>query len=322
MLKREYSLMSELDEGDDQHTEVWAALGMAQDRLKAIGTLYDHLNAETIDLEQWLKAKAALGPALRALWDAEKPIAKSMGAASAKARMSEYFLLNMGLVVTNYELFGVAGTLEWARRVRELEREAGWALDRSEAAGLFPGEYRLRHAGVDHERAEQWRVRNEVRRLPGGGGNRCLDYLRRIFPLAASKEDLAYVSRINEWPRRMRELEEAGWDVISSVDDPTLPPGSYRLGAEVKGPPRAREAIKQREMILVRDNWTCQKCGASPAKQPGTRLQIHHRHQVQHGGGNDDANLVTLCTACHAGEHAVGVHIDDELLNPGADPDA
>jgi hypothetical protein len=312
----------EEDEGQ-QLAEVRQALDEARERLGRIAAIYDQLEADGLDTEGWLKAKAALGPELRALWDAEKPVGEALGATSATDRMKAYLLDRLGEVVTNYELFGVAGTLEWARRVRELEVQEGWAIDRGVSAGLRPGEYRLRAAAVDADRAEAWRVRNEVRRQPGAGSDRCLAYLKRIYPGTASKEDLAYVSRINEWPRRMRELEEAGWDVVSSVDDPTLPAGSYRLGSLDQGPPRAREAIKQRERILARDGWACQKCGAQVGKPAGTRLQVHHRHQVKDGGGNDDENLVSLCVPCHAGEHSLtGDEVDDELLNPSADPDA
>lgn len=80
--------------------------------------------------------------------------------------------------------------------------------------------------------------------------------------------------------------------------------------------------MKQREKIPERDNWGCTKCGATPSNPAGTRLQIHHMHHIKDGGGNEDHNLVTLCAPCHAGQHAAGKKVEDELLNTGADPDA
>jgi hypothetical protein len=282
---------------------------------------FSDLDAESLDAEAWVEALAALGLATRQLQTPGAVIGKTLGLSSAKRRMLEYLLIHQGEVVSNYALSGVAGTLEWARRVRELQLEEGWPITAGPHGGLRPGEYRMEDSGADESRAESWRLRNEVRRAEGSGASRCLEYLRRVFPAAASKEDLQYVARINEWPRRMRELEEAGWSIVSSVDDSSLPPGSYRLESPEQGPPRERHAIKQRHEILKRDDWTCQSCGASPRITAGTRLQIHHRRHVKHGGQNEDANLVTLCTECHLGVHSSELsETSDELLEPGRDP--
>jgi hypothetical protein len=187
---------------------------------------------------------------------------------------------------------------------------------------LKAGEYRLEATESDLAAAERWRRRIAVRRTPGSIKDRCLLYLRTIYPEAASKEDLAYVAKKQEWPRRMRELEEDGWEVISSNDDPSLPQGTYRLGSLDKGVPRSREAIKQRTAILERDVFTCRDCGASPTAVSGTVLQVHHLHQVSLGGKNEDDNLVTLCSNCHTGRHANdGTEIaTDDLLHPSLDP--
>ena len=305
---------------DQPPPEVVAALSEAKAALRRLGGLLDSVEPETLDIETWLEALAAVGVAQRTLQAPGKVIGEALGIRSAKARIREYLLRRLGWVVTNYELAGVAGTLEWARRVRELSLEEGWDITAGPDGGLKPGEYRLEVSGVDFEKAERWRARNEVRRLIGSGGSRCLAYLQEIFPEAASKEDLAYVSRINEWPRRMRELAESGWSVVSSADDPTRPAGSYRLESLAQGAPRERRAIAQRHAVLERDHWTCQQCGAFPSMISSTRLQIHHKRHVEDGGGNDANNLVTLCEACHAGVHSSAGPTFDELLNPGDDP--
>ncbi|MBF6328745.1 HNH endonuclease signature motif containing protein [Nocardia transvalensis] len=55
-----------------------------------------------------------------------------------------------------------------------------------------------------------------------------------------------------------------------------------------RGVPRA-----QAERIRLRDNRTCQNCGA-----PG--YQVDHKTNVARGGTNDDENLWVLCDSCHA----------------------
>lgn len=53
-------------------------------------------------------------------------------------------------------------------------------------------------------------------------------------------------------------------------------------------------AISQRDIVLARDNHTCQECGATPDK-----LHVHHLAY----GTDDLADLITLCPACHKLRH-------------------
>ncbi len=314
------------DEGESEaepaaSPELAKAIDEAKRALADLGRTFDGLNADDIDLERWLEALASLGQASRTLQKPGKVIGKALGVNSATERMSAYFLLHLGEPVDNYALSGVAGTLEWARRVRELGLEEGWQITVGPAGGLERGQYRLDAEEVDAVKAERWRIRNAVRRLPGSGGSRCLEYLRRIYPGIATKDDLAYVARINEWPRRMRELAEAGWALVSSNDDPTLEPGSYRLESLEQGPARPARSIALRHEVLERDGWSCRRCGASTVSVPGTRLEVHHKRHIQHGGDNEVDNLVTLCSHCHAGVHSRENGMTaDELLNPQRDP--
>lgn len=276
-----------------------------------------------LDATAWLDLRARVGNAYRAFNEVAADIDAELGLTSAKARLRAYLVGHIGEVVTNDQLSGVAGVHEWARRMRELELEQGWRITAGPDDGLRVGTYRLDASEVDAEKAEHWRRRNEIRRRDTSARDRLIAYLSAVFPAAATKDDLAYVARISEWPRRMRELEEEGWGVVSSVDDPTLAAGSYRLESLEQGPPRKREAIKQRAEILRRDGWSCRDCGAGPRTVPGTVLQVHHVHQVNLGGSNDDRNLLTLCRPCHAGRHAIGAEdiarVRDELLEPAAD---
>lgn len=64
---------------------------------------------------------------------------------SAKTRIRQFFLDNVGVVVTAAQLQQVAAPVsEWARRVRELRDEEGWPIaSNHDDATLKPGQYRL-----------------------------------------------------------------------------------------------------------------------------------------------------------------------------------
>lgn len=88
---------------------------------------------------------------------------------SAKDRLREFLLANIGIVVTAKQLKEAAGDVsEWARRVRELRDEEGWPiLTHHDASNLNPGEYVLREqpperADVKFTRSISGRLRAEV----------------------------------------------------------------------------------------------------------------------------------------------------------------
>lgn len=58
--------------------------------------------------------------------------------------MREYLLANVGKVLDHTTLQGVAGTSEWARRIRELRNEEGFNIvTHNDRSDLKPGEYLL-----------------------------------------------------------------------------------------------------------------------------------------------------------------------------------
>lgn len=64
---------------------------------------------------------------------------------SARKKLREHFLSNLGKVMSSNELREAAGGItEWARRVRELRNEEGYQiLTHNDLASLKPGEYVL-----------------------------------------------------------------------------------------------------------------------------------------------------------------------------------
>jgi 5-methylcytosine-specific restriction endonuclease McrA len=57
--------------------------------------------------------------------------------------------------------------------------------------------------------------------------------------------------------------------------------------------------VSRRWSVLVRDNFTCQYCGA---KAPEVRLEVDHFFPKSRGGENTMENLVTACLDCNRGK--------------------
>ncbi|WP_290523223.1 HNH endonuclease [Alcanivorax sp.] len=65
----------------------------------------------------------------------------------ARAKLREYFLANVGKVLTSDELREVAGISEWARRIRELRNEEGYQiLTHNDRSALKSNEYLLENS--------------------------------------------------------------------------------------------------------------------------------------------------------------------------------
>jgi 5-methylcytosine-specific restriction endonuclease McrA len=51
---------------------------------------------------------------------------------------------------------------------------------------------------------------------------------------------------------------------------------------------------KKRARIKARDGHACVRCGSTSG------LAVHHILKARFGGSDDDSNLVTVCSRCHA----------------------
>jgi 5-methylcytosine-specific restriction endonuclease McrA len=70
----------------------------------------------------------------------------------SKERIRQFFLVNVGRVVTSIEIRDAVGSgvSEWARRLRELREDEGWPiLSHNDNAGLKPGQYLLKEAPLE-----------------------------------------------------------------------------------------------------------------------------------------------------------------------------
>ena len=123
-------------------------------------------------------------------------------------------------------------------------------------------------------------------------------------------EELREVSGgISEWARRVRELRtEEGYQILTHNDLANLKPGQYLLNDPKPQPAFERNISKEaRALVLDRNGFTCQQCGAvagephpyDPSRK--TRLQIGHVIDKSQGGGDDPSNLRALCSVCNEG---------------------
>lgn len=124
-------------------------------------------------------------------------------------------------------------------------------------------------------------------------------------------KQIANAALITSWPRRVRELREAGWLILSNNDDATLKPGEYRLEGERPGDHSRAErrplSATIRVQVLERDESTCKICGAGlediDPQFPHRKVRLHVDHIVPRskGGGDEMDNLRTLCSTCNQG---------------------
>lgn len=100
-----------------------------------------------------------------------------------------------------------------------------------------------------------------------------------------------YKKRFGNWTAAIKEFIEFANNKDLPIDSHT----SYVLPKKNRRDP----SLRLRYQILKRDNFSCVKCGASPAKNPEIILHIDH---IIAGGEADISNLQTLCEKCNLGK--------------------
>lgn len=142
-----------------------------------------------------------------------------------------------------------------------------------------------------------------------GSKARLLEYLLDNVGQVLTSDELREASgNASEWARRIRELrDEQGYRILTHNDRSDLSPGEYVLVNTEPGPRRERGISKEtRALVLDRDGFTCQSCGAvagepNPHDGRPTRLQLGHWIDKSQGGTDDADNLRALCSVCNEG---------------------
>jgi hypothetical protein len=270
----------------------------------------------------------ALIPSFHLLRDLGSSFIPQQDADSARDRILFYLRRYPLTVIEGDELMVVSGIGEWARRVRELRVQFGWYIVSGKAAQemneneefpveginvteMGPDDYILVDAVQDREAAFRWTIANEIRKKRLSVKDKILEFLRSNVGKPVTGEELRYVAKDRtEWARRVRELRtEQGWPVVTKVSGrPDLPVGTYLLEQDRQSPPHDRFIPDPvRRSVLVRDGYTCRKCGWNHDKwNPADprHLELHHIEHHAHGGSNEPENLISICTVCHDQIHA------------------
>ena len=264
----------------------------------------------------------ALVPIFHGLRDLGKALIPAQYASAARDRILYYFRQYPGTIIHGDELLVVSGIQEYARRLRELRVQFGWAIVsgvtvkemRQEEAdevpeelkAMRPDEYVLLSAEEDRDAAHRWHVANEIRKQRGSVRAKILKFLQANVGRGVTNEELRYVAGDKtEWARRVRELRtEQGWPIATKTTGrPDLGVGVYVLQADRQSPEHDRSIPDDvRREVLRRDGYKCKACAWShdewnPADP--RHLELHHIKHHAKGGENVEGNLKTLCNVCH-----------------------
>jgi hypothetical protein len=105
----------------------------------------------------------------------------------------------------------------------------------------------------------------------------------------------AYRRRFSSWTSAINEfIEYANTKEISSIKSKI----TQRSASKNSRDP----SLRLRFQVLKRDNFSCVKCGASPAKDQNIVLNIDHIKPWSKGGITEISNLQTLCQGCNLGK--------------------
>jgi hypothetical protein len=121
-------------------------------------------------------------------------------------------------------------------------------------------------------------------------------YARRFGSWRGALE--AFVEYINNEEETVYIEERTNSELI-----PIPPSKTSKPKKEVKPKRTTRNInLRLRFTILQRDNFSCNKCGRSPAKDPSVVLHVDHIIPWSKGGETVIENLETLCSDCNLGK--------------------
>ena len=105
----------------------------------------------------------------------------------------------------------------------------------------------------------------------------------------------AYNRRFSSWTTAIKEfIEYANSKEISAIK---------KESSQISENKTSRDpSLRLRFQVLKRDNFSCVKCGESPAKDQKVILHIDHIKPWSRGGETEISNLQTLCQNCNLGK--------------------
>lgn len=135
---------------------------------------------------------------------------------------------------------------------------------------------------------------------------------------------------VSQADRRVRDLRDYGWVILTNTEDATLTAEDQRFekaGVPVWDPAARRAAAptkaisaKEKQAVLQRDDYMCTTCGISGGEpylddsNQTAVLSITRAHTVLPGGG-EEILLVTECKRCRAGSNGDPLRADEVLAD-------
>ena len=176
----------------------------------------------------------------------------------------------------------------------------------------------LTKIAADVEAPRRWHIANRIRKIPGGARNRLLLYFKENVLRIVTTEELRYVAKSNEFPRRIRELRtEEGYPIATHYTGrPDLRPGEYVLldSERIAEPHDRKITVEVQQEVYQRDKNTCRKCQWKPENWISSDpriLELHHFVEHAKGGKNISDNLLVLCSRCHDDVHAGRIDLNN-----------
>jgi hypothetical protein len=115
-----------------------------------------------------------------------------------------------------------------------------------------------------------------------------------------------YDKRFGSWGRALQQFvvyinsdnANDNEDELSKTEQPKDIPAN----TEIKHKTKREISDRLRFRILMRDGFTCRKCGKSPMKEIGVELHVDHINPWSKGGETVPENLETKCQQCNLGK--------------------
>lgn len=149
-----------------------------------------------------------------------------------------------------------------------------------------------------------------------GAKKRLLEHFLANIGRVIDNEEIRDIGDASEWARRIRELREDGYKILTKTDRADLKVGQYVMPHSERGEGTGKRSISKttRALVFQRDGSVCYSCGAvagepHPVTDRSTVLQIGHLTAKSHGGRDNISNLRPQCTECNSG----GANILPEL---------
>jgi len=114
-----------------------------------------------------------------------------------------------------------------------------------------------------------------------------------------------YIRKFGSWRKALeRFIEYINQDKKEDEDELEImvEPEPERQQGPKKRISKREISHRLRFKILLRDGFTCKKCGRSPLKNPGVELHVDHLVPWSKGGESIPENLETKCVQCNLGK--------------------